>query len=775
MSDSYATKSTEAEKDAEKLKILYEERIQSIKDQVQLFFTELENDAVYKAVKENKYSREFSIQRASELFEFLMKSEQEITINKLQNALAATCAKVKRLENQLQDLRMLPRESDFKEDSPLFANRKEMENSFNRKSELLVSEIEYLKAELKIRENSYMAESQELKIFYEDQIKEVEKNYELISSQFNSYQRQSEELSLDQQKVIKSLLEKTRKMKQKILSQRSKLDDQSRVHKELIDKYEKNLEEAEEKMQLYQRENTERECEIFNKHRAQMAQLQIHYQELMNIKLAEMQKEVDEQVLRSQEYEHELRNLMEVKLREIEKSYWHKDLCQKKIEDKEQEVTSFYLKANKEECERIQEEFDEALRKIEGELGNEKESKEKLQKDLKDAVDRCEEVQKDLKSSEDMLGIVRKECESQLKELRKAEKDKKSLNDCLGQMKMSLAENLEKIESQKAEFNLMLMQKVEKAEYDNLQLKLSSISKDHEIKLNYIKSLESELKSLSDTLQEISLHNSNNSQHLEHEKLHHQETKAQLVDLQNYSQHLLNELDYYEKESKSLNSTLSDQTQELTMLHQALDNKEKDLQSFRQLALNKDSDFHFKFRAKQEFLIKFFKSSIFQLKSLQHDLCESYQREVNHFKKQFSSFSQDLSLNILAGLVSHKKIFENRAEGLSCSYYNKLQVLEENIRRGELYWTDSDTDGIRRAVKGLVEDKQMAVIENRSLKETLAKLKEDNRSLYGETQDLQKKLHFTYRPSSDFNASGKNNSGILRSRLGNSYKDIFNN
>ena len=759
----FSTISEDNETKLEKLRILYDDRVQSIKSRVELFFKELENDAVFKALKENKYSIGFSVQRASELFEVLMKSEQEATICKLQKIISGTSGKVKTLELQNEDLQGKISELEALNKEYQYSTDK-ISNTINtRGSELLCSELEYLKQELKIRENSYSADSQDVKKYYEDRINELETSYNSVLSQFKGYQRQTEDLSSDQQKVIKSLLEKIRKMKTKILSQRSKLEEMMKVQKATIDNYEIQLEEAEEKMQAYMKGNTEKECEINGRHRQQLSQLQGHYQELMNMKLAEMQKEVDEQVLRSQEHEQEVRNIMENRLREVEKNFWHKDLCIKKVSEKEEEVEKHFsqkIEGLKEKHEKIQEELKSCFRKTQDELEIQLKKCEELENLNKG-------LENSMKSTDGSLASVQRECESQLKQLQKAEKANKFLSTSLEQAKIALSSMTEQLETKKAEFNLSLLQTVEKSEYLNLQEKLFFLTKELENKSNFTQALENEIKSLGNALKDL-------SSHLELEKLNHQETKSQLSELQDYTSKLIQELEFYEKELKSLQFTLSDQSQEIDSLNQALDYKERDIQSFKHLALNKDSETRIKYLNKLETLKKSIKGPLFQLKSAQNDLLEYFEKEVVLFKKQFSMLSQDLSLHILSALLNYKKNFENNVEGMCNKYYNKLQVLEDNINRGEIYWNDPDTEGIRRAVKGLIETRQMVVIENRSLKESLAKLKQDNEVLYVETQDLHKKFHLTLRPSSELNSSMKSNSGILRSRLGSSYKDVFN-
>ena len=51
---------------------LYDERINSLSRQVQLFFNEIKDDEVFKAMQENSLSQEFALQRAVELLNEIM-------------------------------------------------------------------------------------------------------------------------------------------------------------------------------------------------------------------------------------------------------------------------------------------------------------------------------------------------------------------------------------------------------------------------------------------------------------------------------------------------------------------------------------------------------------------------------------------------------------------------------------------------------------------------------------------------------------------------------
>ena len=148
------------------------------------------------------------------------------------------------------------------------AARKEAETGKN--TEILQNEIESLRKELKNQEVFSYGRMEEIKHSYEAQIKEISEN-------FKNYQKQSEDLASNQQTVIKNLVEKSKKLKQKIISQKSKLSD-SQKHSNLFENvksgYLKTIGDLEEKLKIAENEGMSKENELLAKHQSQISQLQ---------------------------------------------------------------------------------------------------------------------------------------------------------------------------------------------------------------------------------------------------------------------------------------------------------------------------------------------------------------------------------------------------------------------------------------------------------------------------------------------------------------------
>jgi hypothetical protein len=734
----------------EKIRILYDERIQDLKVQVQNFFKELENDEIFNAVKENSYSREFSVQRAGELFDLIMKSEQEITISKLQKKVAEGLARNKYLEDELAAsqerlLRICEEkikienqvdlEKSLKETELKFLNtRKELDTSLSniRSSDLLSSEIEFLRQELKIREDTYLAQSEDLKKFYESKITDIENSYDSILAQFKGYQRQAEVLAADHQQVIKKLVDKTKKMKSKILSQKAKIEDLNKGNQETLAGLERTVEDYKEKIQSVQKEAAEKEVEIFAKHRTQLVQLQNHYQQLMNVRLEDMQKQVDEQVRRSQDHDLEVKTIMDVKLKEVERDFMLKSLHEKILNDKENTLVQFYTE-KLEEAQQENNELNQVIQKNLLQIDSLLKEKESTETGLKNQLETT-------KNLENRIIFTQKDLE-------KESKLRKNLEKELEKCKKNLLTSEESTEKLKVDFQLTLLQKVNKEDHENLQEKLFYLSKELENKSIFISNLENEIQILGNNLSESANFRVNDQRLLENEREKLREAKINLQKTQEYSEHLLAELEYKEQQMTLMKSSFSNYQQEIRSRNEIIESKDKDVHTFKQLLINKEAESRVRSRLKLETYKKSAKSFVLHFKSVRNEFIQMFLKESSVFNRLFDGLCQEINSKVASFLSFNKRNYEVRVEKLQSGYKRKLEELEESIKNEELYWNDAETEGIRRSVKALIESRQIALIENRTLKETVFKLQQDNTDLYNQTKSLHTRFHQTMKLS----------------------------
>lgn len=83
-------------------KELYEQRVSHLNQQIQRYLEEVNNDDIYKAMRESSLSNDFAFQRAKELYESILGSEKELTISKLQDSLVLEKGEVLKLEYEKQ-------------------------------------------------------------------------------------------------------------------------------------------------------------------------------------------------------------------------------------------------------------------------------------------------------------------------------------------------------------------------------------------------------------------------------------------------------------------------------------------------------------------------------------------------------------------------------------------------------------------------------------------------------------------------------------------------
>ena len=780
---------------------LYDERINSLSRQVQLFFNEIKDDEVFKAMQENSLSQEFALQRAVELLNEIMKSEQENTIHKLQNELIEYNTLNKKLEyekqkmiNAIKDIEERLRRAEIEKEK-IFTHtesqlneslkRKEIEfySNSKKKNEIMQNEINGLRNELKNQEIFSYRQLDDLKISYEAKIEEItqelienQKDSESLKVQFKNYQKQSEELAANHQSVIKNLVDKSKQLKQKIISQKSKLTEYQRLSKEnsqsfqiTRDNYEKTIMNLEEKIKSIEKETTLKENDMLHRQQEQIAQLQIQYKNIMDMKLAEMQKEVDIQIARSQEHDREVKNLMDMKMKEIDRDFIDLSSHEKIIAEKENLLTDTYEEKNQElkiinedlqrEVNIINKENEEfhmrieSLQKSEDSLKREiLREKERLGSDLNSKLIKLKEVEnlryeisKELDKTKDILKKTKEDYDEETNNKLKSEKEIIHLNSIITDLKLSLNSIKQSLQGTKNQYETILLEKVDKKQYFQEKEKSQYLEQEIENKVLHISRLEEEINNLQGSLRESKIRCAGDINLLDLEQSRHTETRSQLKELENYSQKLINEIEIREVKQHELESILDNYKREILNLELINENKDKEFFTYKQNALNQEAEIRLKYKAFTEKTKKYLKNSVFFLKKQILGISELFEHEYSSINKSFSTAIQEISLRIIEIQYKSRKEIDIKSEMYSSDiklfYKSRLAQLENYINSENIHWSDSDTEGIRRAVKSLIERKNIAQIEIKTLRESLNTLTGQNEALYRENQKLQIRLH----------------------------------
>lgn len=814
------------------LKDFYEDRLGSLSKQLQVFFAELDSDEIFKAMRENSLSREFAIQRASELFSEIMKSEQEAFIYKQQTELAEYKSAFSKLEfdkqklvntkSELEDkLRKIEidrdrlmhelkiannklDETEFELEESIkrkdlewmqkldlsmrkmedrvqdteqryLSSRKELEsiNGVKKSAEHLAAELESLRRQMKNQENSHYREIDQMRSEYEGKISELEKSCESIANQYKGYQKQNEDLASSQQSVIKNLMEKSKQLKQKIISQKNRLQDFSKLSKESSvnldatrSNYEKAIIELEDRIKHIQKESMNKENELAQKHQSQIIQLQGHYQQMMDAKLSEMQREVDEQVKKSQDHDREVRNLMDLKMREIEKDYILRVLHEKSLIEKEaflakkfsEKMENFQMESekvqnelqsiidehagkNEELVEKVQNLQDELLREKER-LGSDLNSK--LLK-LKDCENSKTQLLKDLEKTKRTVKELQDNYEQEMQNRLKADRELINLQSDFEETKLDLTQTKQNLKVAKHHHDQLLTEKVDKTEYLQASEKIEIYRKELEKKIDFINCLQDEVNSLESNLRELKGIRINEAKQLEVEIKRHSETKTQVKDLEGYSENLLSEIEYRDKKLAELKVQTEGLKDEIRRLNRDLEEKNSEIFSFKQTTLTREAETRTRLQGSLGKLKKYVKSTTFYLKKQLSSLAELIGHEYLSITKHFSTLSQEISIKIIELELKYRKQTEQKSDQYGSdikSYYReRLAQVEEFIVQENIHWNDSETEGIRRAVKNLIEKKHIGQIEIKSLRESVNKLTEQNENFYRENQKLQIRLH----------------------------------
>ena len=828
------------------LQDMYDERIASLTKQLQIFFTEIENDEIFKAMQENSLSLEYASQRAAELFGEIMKSEQENTIRKLQNELLEyktlnmkleyekqkisgtsreledrlrrteadkdklirdydeVASRLEHVENQFhENLKRKEAELMHKMDNNVrrlennlhdteekyFHTKKELEfcGGYMKTNEILQDEIEALRKELKSQEVFSHRQFDEVRgtcearvVQANELLRESEKTSELLRSQFKTYQKQSEELASNHQNVIKTLVDKSKKLKQKILSQKSRLSEMNKSSKEHMQNAESNkaeferaVSDLEEKIKVTEKEAAVRENEILVKHQNQITQLQMQYQHMMEAKLSEMQQEVDKQIFKSQEHDREVMNMMDSKMKEIEREYMLVSVHDRLIADKEialnrkftakiEEVSKGNdqiqdeLKREIIDIRKENEEFNQTitnLQKVEDSLKKEiLREKEKLGSDLniklmklKESENSRVEVGKELEKAKKQIEMLTENYNEEALKRIKADNELLVLSSTISELQGSLNAVKQNLKSTKAQYEMELSEKVDRHQYYKELEKSQYLQQEIENKSLHISRLESDLNNLQDNLHESKSKHSGDLNILELEQSRLEESKIQIKELENYSKTLLHEIEIRDNRQKEIKSVLENYKEEVRNLALIIDNKDKELISTKQSALNKELDLKYKHKNQLERTKKYVKNSIFFLKKQLTGITELFEHEYSSINKNFSTVFQEISIKVIEMQLQFRKEVDFKSELYSADvkqyYRSRFALLEEYISSENVHWSDPDTEGIRRAAKAIIEKKNIAQLEIKALMDSLGTLTEQNEALYRENQKLQMRLH----------------------------------
>ena len=678
---------------------------------------------------------------------------------------------LRRLENNLHDT-----------EQKYFHTRKELDfcSSSVRNSEMMQNEIEALRKELKNQESFSYRQLEEVRRICEAKIAEVnslledsENTNELLRSQFKTYQKQSEELASSHQNVIKALVDKSKLLKQKIVSQKLKITEMSKTSKEDIQNaefsrvaFEKAVSELEEKIKVTEKEAGIRENDILTKHQIQITQLQMQYQHMMEAKLTEMQQEIDKQIFKSQEYDRQVRDMMDSKMKEIEREYIlvsaHESLIgdkeialnQKfntKIEEiiKENDLVQYELKREIINIRKENEDFNQTITTLNNEIFSEKEKfgsdlNEKLMK-LKESENSRAEVRRDLEKAKRYIEELTEDFNDEALKRINAEKEMFNLSSTILELQDSLDIAMQNLKYTKTQHEMELSEKVDKYQYYKELEKSQYLQQEIEKNSSHIFRLQTDLNALHDNLRESKSKHSGDLNILELEQSRLEESKIQLKELENYSKTLLHEIEIRETRQKEIKSVLENYKEEVRNLALMVDNKDKELISFKQSTLNKELDLKYKHKAVLDRTKKYFKNSVFFLKKQLNGITELLEHEYSSINKNFSTVFQEISIKAIEMQLQFRKELDLKSELYSTDlkqyYRSRFALIEEYIGSENANWSDPDTEGIRRAAKSIIEKKNIAQMEIKTLLDSLTTLTDENEALYRENQKLQMRLH----------------------------------
>lgn len=346
-------------------------RTSRIIEEVMGFIEDLKGDEIYNAMKDSEYSKDYAVQRVKEMFEDVMDCEKEKHIQMLEEEILKEKEEGRQrtqellreneeLLNKLREFEEKDQKKNLQIEEMLGKQRNGIEEeleSSKAQTFRIKRELESLKIEKEISQNkeaeyerdytdliTHLAALKEDKKYLQQEIENItqahyeatqKKKYlisenELLGQKINQLQVLLDEESSSNkyaiQKMVENFREKSKKFKAKIVSQKKRLEELDSAYEELQKSsscQEKNLQES---MQNESLRNKELEILLSKQeieHKIQFEGLKKHYEAVMNLKISEMQKEVDCQVRKCQDYEQDVKVLMEnkdVKCKEAENS-----------------------------------------------------------------------------------------------------------------------------------------------------------------------------------------------------------------------------------------------------------------------------------------------------------------------------------------------------------------------------------------------------------------------------------------------------------------------
>ncbi|OMJ84580.1 hypothetical protein SteCoe_14250 [Stentor coeruleus] len=711
-------------------------------------------------------------------------NDYEMMINKFSNAEDRLDESLKRKDAEWlhkMDVNMRKMEATLQDtEEKYFITRKELENltSTRMNTDMLYNECDRLKRELKTQELFYLRQQEESKRVFEGRIIEFnekiinkDKIYEDLSSQFKNYQKQSEDLSANQQNLIKNLVDKSKQLKQKIISQKSKLSDYMKLSKESTinlenanSTYTRTVTDLENRIKTIEKEAIQKETDLITKQQLQLTQLQQHYKQMMDTKMLEMQKEINEQIIRSQEHDIEVKNIMDKKMKEIERDYLPKSVHDKILTDRE----NFMMKkfnVRIDEITQNHEEEKEVMRKEIEEVKKDKEQvmenlevsqkaeenlkretmreKEKINNNLNEKVKKIkkvksvnQELSRDLEKTKKEFAELQNHYNTEISSRIQSEKQVINLNNTLNELKETL--NQSKQSSQTAKFQ-------HEQTLSQISEKTNLLERELEIKAKTIQRYDDEILMLQSSLRDSKLQQSGYLTQLELEQSRHLDTKKKLKEIEDYSQKLLSEIDFRQNKHNDYYSSIDNYKEQIRNLSIAVEGKDQEIFNIKQNYGNKENDLKQKLRLVTEKCRKYVVNSIFFLRKQLEGVVELYEHEFASMNKNFSQVKQEISIKVLELQLQYRKQLEGKAQEFTDEikdYYRaKLAQIEDYILQENTQWADQETEGLRRAIKSIIEKKHIGQVEIKSLKDTIANITQQNESLYRENQKLQIRLH----------------------------------
>ena len=222
--------------------------------------------------------------------------------------------------------------------------KKELDEAKKEKDYILLKDFEYKKdyddflSHIKILQNDKECLQNEIQEINElnFQLKEskcyLQSENDVLKEKIRELQRIVDEEYKNNRKELDQILsnfrEKSKKFKSKILEQKKRLEDSAEEKKELLQNLEnlktlyensvKNLEDKAANETIYKKEQEIHISKLQLENVVNIENLKKHFESLMNTKISEMQKEVDGQVFKCQNYEKNLKNVMDNKLNTLE-------------------------------------------------------------------------------------------------------------------------------------------------------------------------------------------------------------------------------------------------------------------------------------------------------------------------------------------------------------------------------------------------------------------------------------------------------------------------